>query len=352
MKSYFLRGGIISITLTLVIRCNGQVKTIQPDRLTRTQGTKEYAQVRCGMQDKNGNLWFGTSGEGVYRYNGKTFTQFTRKEGLSHLSVQCVLQDKNGITWLGTNEGLCRFDGQTIKEEPMGPDGRPSFADLQERTPGPAAKRAILCMLEDKSGKLWLGTSDGVYTFNGKTFSRFPASGVVNKGGLQLKMTQYMLQDRRGNIWFGCGVWDGEGLSCFDGKSLTNFRPNGHGWIRYIVEDKAGTIWFGTRNDGNWRYDGTNYKRFNDKTGIGAPILADHKGNIWFGGEEHDNGYGGKGGVWYYDGKTFRNFTTTDGIGDYSVWSITEDRQGNVWFGTRNMGLYKYDGNKFTAYSD
>lgn len=91
---------------------------------------------------------------------------------------------------------------------------------------------------------------------------------------------------------------------------------------------------------------------YTEKVGIGAPILADKAGNIWFSGNEHDNGYGGNGGVWCYDGKVFKNFTTKDGMGDYGVWCIIEDRAGNIWFGTRNVGLYRYDGKTFTEFSE
>lgn len=61
--------------------CSGQTKTKQPNetvaehlsftskktKLTKTQGTNEYQNIHCIIQDKAGNFWFGTSGEGVYR---------------------------------------------------------------------------------------------------------------------------------------------------------------------------------------------------------------------------------------------------------------------------------------------
>ncbi|MEP7012605.1 MAG: hypothetical protein ABJC13_19965, partial [Acidobacteriota bacterium] len=46
-------------------------------KLSRTQGGSRYDEVKCGLQDKAGNLWFGTTREGVYRFNGKSFTQYT-----------------------------------------------------------------------------------------------------------------------------------------------------------------------------------------------------------------------------------------------------------------------------------
>ncbi len=371
MKTHFLYSTIFLIATVAFTSCIGQVKTDSPkDRpvssmdepktistrqtnFIKTQGTDQYSQVRCGLQDKDGNLWFGTTGEGVYRYDGKFFTQFTVKDGLSNNSVQSILEDKTGSIWFGTDGGLCRYDGKIIRAIPISLANGGSFLPSIGPNNISSAKNSILCMLQDRSGKLWFGTSDGVYCYNGTTFTRFLDNyGIRNKSGLHLKMTQYILEDKKGNIWFGCGVWDGEGLSCFDGKSITNFKPNNHGWIRYLVEDKNGVIWFSTRNDGNWRYDGKTFTKYTEKVGIGAPILTDKTGRIWFSGEEHENGYGGKGGVWCYDGKSFKNFTTKNGMGDYGVWCIIEDRDGNIWFGTRNVGLYKYDGKTFTSFSE
>ena len=369
MKKYFLQTQTFTL-LTLFVfftSCNGQVKTSTPTnnvsepktitngqpKLIKTQGTNQYSQVRCGLQDKDGNLWFGTTGEGVYRYDGKLFTQFTVKDGLSNNSVQSILEDKSGNIWFGTDAGLCRYDGKIISTIPIALANSGSFLPTTGSNSNPSAKNSILCMLQDRSGKLWFGTSNGVYCYNGTTFTRFlDNDGVLNKSGLHLKMTQYILEDKEGNIWFGCGVWDGEGLSHYDGKSITNFKPNGNGWIRYLVEDKNGVLWFGTRRDGNWCYDKKTFTMYTEKVGIGAPILADKAGNIWFSGNEHDNGYGGNGGVWCYDGKAFKNFTTKDGMGDYGVWCIIEDRDGNIWFGTRNVGLYKYNGKNFTSFSE
>ena len=51
---------------------------------------------------KSGNLWIGTDFEGVSKYDGKTFTHFSIKEGLSHGIVYCIAEDKSGNLWFGT----------------------------------------------------------------------------------------------------------------------------------------------------------------------------------------------------------------------------------------------------------
>jgi ligand-binding sensor domain-containing protein len=217
-----------------------------------------------------------------------------------------------------------------------------------------STSHTVWSMMQDKSGKIWFGTGDAVYCYNGRSFTRFLQNDVViNKENLRLKMVDGMVEDKNGNIWFASGMPPGEeGVCRYDGKSISSFKPNGDGWIRYIIEDKKGNLWFGGRHHGNFIYDGRAFMNFNEKVGIGNPVLADKKGNIWFSGEEKEYSVESVAGIWCYDGKTFTNFSTEEGMSKYFVWSMLEDRNGNIWIGTRNTGLYKYDGKTFTKFSE
>jgi hypothetical protein len=86
---HFLSKPIYSLlfVFTFLTSCHGQTKTKIPTdnqsetnptpvgqpKLINTQGTQANDNVYCGLQDKAGNLWFGTTGSGVYRYDGKLF---------------------------------------------------------------------------------------------------------------------------------------------------------------------------------------------------------------------------------------------------------------------------------------
>jgi ligand-binding sensor domain-containing protein len=86
----FIRAISLALTLGFTV-CHGQVKTNLPiengstskiikngqQKLLKTQGSQKSDNIGCSLQDKAGNLWFGTTGEGVYRYDGKSFRQFT-----------------------------------------------------------------------------------------------------------------------------------------------------------------------------------------------------------------------------------------------------------------------------------
>jgi len=363
MNPYKLKNPIFSFLLVSIFftACNGQTKTEQPNetvveqlsftsknaKLSKTQGSTEHQNVHCILQDKNGNLWFGTTGEGVYRYDGKEFTQFTEKNGLSNNKIWSILEDKSGNIWFGTDDGISRYDGKTISKIPIIINNFGGFG-----TPSTGIN-AVWSMWQDKSGIIWFGTSQDLYCYDGKFFSRFlDKPNVANNQNLQLKWIQCFLEDSDGAIWMGSGPIAEEGVIHFDGKSITASKPNGDGWIRYMLKDKNGTIWFGGRNHGNFIYNGKEFTNFTEKVGIGNPVLIDKSGNIWFNGEEKLTTIESEGGIWRYNGTTFKNYNTYDGLSKYFVFSMLEDRNGNIWMGTRNCGLYRYNGQTFEAFSE
>ncbi|MGH7242871.1 MAG: ligand-binding sensor domain-containing protein [Phycisphaerales bacterium] len=313
----------------------------QTQKLTRTQNSNpQSSEVRCAAQDRAGDLWFGTTGEGVHRYDGKGFIQYTVQDGLPSNIVWSALADTDGQLWFGTDAGLCRWNGERMELVPL-----PPLKSEAPGTPVNPSRLAVWSLLQDSRGIIWIATGDGMFVSKRGAITPFLNDPVIaNPSKLQLKMVDGMLEDRQGNIWFASGMPPGlEGLCRFDGASLTQFNPGGQRWIRTVVEDSNGTLWMGTRSGGVWRYDGNEFTPFSEKRGTGSPMLVDHAGNIWFGGEEDNSGLN-LSGVWRYDGKTFENFKIGNGFGGYGCWSITQDRNGNIWMGTRNTGLYRFDG--------
>ena len=71
--------------------------------------------VDCGYRDKTGNLWFGTDGGGVSRYDGKSFTNFTTAQGLASNVVYNITEDEKGNLWFATGGGgVSRYDGKSF----------------------------------------------------------------------------------------------------------------------------------------------------------------------------------------------------------------------------------------------
>ena len=91
--------------------------------------------VREVFQDRGGDYWFGTNGDGVSRYDGTTFTAFGEEQGLSMNEFPCpcgsgnkfklchgpngahvqeLFEDQDGILWFGCSGGLFRLDGESV----------------------------------------------------------------------------------------------------------------------------------------------------------------------------------------------------------------------------------------------
>ncbi|MBK6983404.1 MAG: hypothetical protein IPH32_00995 [Bacteroidetes bacterium] len=71
--------------------------------------------IAYSILDKMGNLWFGSHGGGVSRYDGKTFTNYTTAQGLANNTVFSITEDEMGNLWFGTyGGGVSRYDGKTF----------------------------------------------------------------------------------------------------------------------------------------------------------------------------------------------------------------------------------------------
>ena len=284
--------------------------------------------VAAISQDSKGNMWFGTLGGGVSKFDGVTFTNFTTKEGLSNNIVSFILEDRKENIWFGTNAGVCKFDGET-------------FTNFTTKD-GLSSNR-VSFILEDRKGNLWFGTNeDGISKFDGKSFIKF-----TTKDGLINNSISSIMEDKEGNLWFATNA----GVSKFDGETFINFTTKdglSSNIVWAIEEDKKSNLWFGTHRGGVSKFDGKTFTNFTTKNGLSSnmilSILEDKKGNLWFG------TYGG--GISKFDDETFTNFTKREGLSNNIIWSIFEDREGNLWFGTDGGGVCKYSGETLINFTE
>ena len=71
------------------------------------------------FQAKNGDYWFGSDGQGVYRWDGKTLVNYTTADGLSGNSIRGIQGDKAGNVFFTTFDGICKFDGRVFRTLPV-----------------------------------------------------------------------------------------------------------------------------------------------------------------------------------------------------------------------------------------
>lgn len=358
MTKKFLKTPIYSLllVLTFLTSCNGQVKPVtQKDnentlsgqaKIPKSTATNNNVRLGYSIEDAEGNLWFGSYGKGLYKYNGKLFIHFGMEQGLNSDIIYSILQDKTGNIWVGTNKGLNRFDGNKFNSIPIVLSNHSSSYLSNSNNNTTPSENAVWSMLQDKNGTIWIGTDDGVYCYNAKEFTRFlDKKTVTNKDSLKLKGIFSILEAKNGNIWFAeCA---GEGVSRFDGKSLSIIIPYKEiGRTDRIIEDKQSNLWFATAFKGVGKYNGKTFTQniFKDQHQNGSyNILEDTNEKIWFDTQD---------GLGFYDGKTLNILTEKDGTITKDFIPILLDKSGNLWFSSNGMKLFKYDGNTFTKFSE
>ena len=274
-------GNILIASYLGVFRYDGTSFT----NLTSKISSPRFSSFWDVLEDRKGNLWFASADSGVYHYNGKSFQHFTTKDGLASNIALHIYEDRSGNIWFGAS----RYDGKSFRNFTT-KDGFPS--------------NSIRLLLEDKTGKLWFGAQgENMFVYDGKTFTV-----LKNKDGKAFNNVWSIIEDKRGNIWFG----DVDGLWRYDGRTFTKVSQRG---AYAIIEDKKGNIWTtGGVNPNVWtlsRYDQKSlYNKEPTVTEImsGQPgllgLLEANDGSIWF---------GSTGDVYRYDGKTITDFKNSAG---------------------------------------
>jgi len=289
------------------------------------------------LQDREGNLWFSTRGNGgVSRYDraGRrsgessgmgTFTTFTVKDGLGFNNVNSSIQDREGQIWFGTlSGGVSRYDGKTFT----------TFTP-QDGMTAAGIFVYVSAILQDREGNLWFSTGEpgpgGVSRYDGKVWITF-----TTRDGLASNHVWSMLQDQEGSLWFGTRY---DGVSRYDGKTWTTFTIKdglADNEVRAIFQDREGNLWFGTVYGGVSRYDGKSFTTFTIRDGLASnnvgTILQDREGHLWF---------GTNAGVSQYDGEVFQTVTRLDGLTGNVVTTMFQDREGVLWLGSTN-GVTRY----------
>lgn len=310
----------------------------------------------CVFQDSKSNYWFGSDGEGVFFFDGKTILNITEENGLSNNRIRQIQEDKTGNIYFSTLSGISKYDGKVIT----------TLKPIESRD------------WKLEKNDLWfnlLGKSDenGPYRYDGKKLYHyeFPKHYLHDsfiKQGINPFFKPYEVyytyQDRKGAMWFGTSVF---GLCRFDGKSikwmyekdLTIVPAGGSFGIRSIYEDTAGKFWICNTlhqylfdSDSTAKSDRLVYKKLK---GIGdakifggddhiyfSKVIEDDAGHLWF--TTWDQG------VYKYDGATITHYPVLNKGKIVNLVSMYKDKKGVLWLGSNTEGAYQFNGKAFERF--
>lgn len=310
--------------------------------------------IRSLFEDHNGFIWIGTYKSGLYRFDPTTEeikhwkSIAGDRKSLSNNYVTGIVEDSDYNIWISTYNGfnkLIEVNSEIYFEK--------YFKDSSNENS--ISSNIIWSITKSKidPALLWLGTSEGLTSFNTKTkvFKQIP---IPNPAKLQFgESAGNVIEEFSGNkkiLWadsyaglLRIDLSDGRVTRFINDeknpKSIISNQING------LLKDRSGVIWIVTQNGISYfsekslkfnnlqsaSENGFDYNLLNNKS-VNAITLDSHN-TIWFGTNK---------GLYFLDGKSNNKFIQKyKALGDINIWSLTEGNQNELWIGTYGYGIVK-----------
>lgn len=286
-------------------------------------------------------LLFSTYTKGVYQLALDTgeVTAFKFNDSLKNLRTLSLLVDENKL-WLGTRaSGLFEIDLQS---------GQLKNYLHEAQNPTSLSANSVTDIIKDSQGQIWISTfHNGINKLNDDgTFTRFEVTNPVSNHGPSSKHILQILEDNRGYLWLATY---GGGINRFEPKTATFLHiqhsdednsslSSDLAWI--MKQDSENNLWVGTQAAGlnlltseNMAADNFIFQRFDVKSGMRDQTVyslsQDAAGNIWFSSNK---------GISYYSTKqlNFKHFDTRHGLIDleYNHGAVFSSPNNTLYFGS------------------
>lgn len=299
------------------------------------------------VQDSRGFLWFCTA-DGVSRFDGYGFTNFTTDDGLPERHVNDVLEF-NGTIFVATGGGLARLNPTGVR----GSTDRPLFTVF---SPDPDKPVAFEALYEERGDAILAGTDAGLYhvaiSGDNVKFESVPLSDAPDHPDVTA-----IFRDSKGVVWAGKF---GRIVRIAPGEDPVIFRKeNGvpTAGIMKFAEDENGNLWVAMRDFGGLlllerdasREEQLVKRIFKGSDGLPSDWIADilptREGRMWVGTarglcEWAPNEGAGAGFACQ------RVYRAENGLCDDGVGGLNEDKDGNIWTsgacGTQRIARYGF----------
>jgi len=259
---------------------------------------------------RDGTLWIGTEGGGAISYRNRSFRLWTRADGLTNGYIRTLREDASGRIWMGTDDGLFRLSG-----------GRVERVDARDGVPAVAVHSIYL----DRQQRLWAGG------FHFLCFDHDRATEFHLPGGLTDNVKS-ILQSRDGTLWVGTvtGLWR-------TGSPLSSFPPvfsrvnQIDSTVRTLLEDDDGVLWIGTIGEGLFRYQNGRLSSVSASAALPSNTILSS-----FFGSEHNIWIGTQTGLVRLN-KTAADTVALPDFADADFGTIYGDRDGTLWVSSTHL---------------
>ncbi len=319
------------------------------------------------LEDSEGNLWVGSSGDGVVRMRPSAYSMLTASNVQLDESARTVALDRagklwvgigakvvakrdgseeanildpdvgevwsicplaDGSVWIGTRNALCRWDGTTLK----------TFPEYQR----------VRALYEDRAGTLWIGAeTEGVTYYRDGRFTSIVADITAKQKKPYRPVAMVFAEGPDGTFYIG--LREMGGLVEIRNGILTSDQTLPSNDLRAIYPDREGSLWVGTkgvgltvRHDGRWFSSEEWSTPLNDQV---AAVAEDAQGRLWLGTPEGIVSTSKEQLLEMVHGErakaVYRRVTEGDGvtsgtIGFGSSPDIAQAADGRIWFASRH----------------
>lgn len=285
-------------------------------QIVPSMGSQTPMRPRAFHEDREGNLWVGTSDGAVYQLLNPLLQNYGPGDGRSmQIPIAIIQEDAGDMLVSYPSDGVYRLGHDRAQR---------LYPDIQ-------GLDSVHSLAQGRDGTLWFGTRSGIYY---APVGEGPRRDV--RPGAPQRVVLSLFLDARGRLWSAGGD---PGITMFDGRRWQSFGEVEGFTGEYALAFAQGErdeIWIGSFRNGLFRYANGVFTHFGDAQGLldkyVTSIVADRTGQIWFG--------LGNGGLYAIDnGKVF-SFGVRAGIPADHLSSLLEDDHETLWIGT-NKGVFR-----------